>query len=121
MNAIAIKTLLCLTTVTTAITCSKSDEKSCGEVATHVVAMLREELVKADSDTQKMARANLPTLQNSMMKTCDSQGWPQSSRLCILDAKTVADTVACKPEASQESSQGQRSSDPVPAKSLTGK
>ncbi len=121
MNAIAIKTLVCLAALATAIGCSKSDEKSCGEVATHVVTMLREELVKADSETQKMARANLPTLQNSMMKTCDSQSWPQRSRLCILDAKTVADTVACKPESSQESSQAQRSSDPVSTKALKGK
>ncbi|MBL4634185.1 MAG: hypothetical protein JKY56_09945, partial [Kofleriaceae bacterium] len=89
MNASAIKSLLCVSALSTAIGCSKSDEKSCGEVATHVVRMLREELVKADSETQKMARANLPTLQNSMMKTCESQSWPQSSRQCILDAKTV--------------------------------
>lgn len=98
MKALGFKSLLLVGGLSATAGCSKSDEKSCAEVAGHIVKMARTELVKADAKTRKTANANLPTLQNSLMESCDAQKWPQSSRVCILNAKTVADTVDCKPE-----------------------
>lgn len=62
--------------------------------------MIEEEVAKdGDPDRLKTARANLPTLQNALLKACQVQEWDEASRKCILAAKTAAETTACNPGA----------------------
>ncbi len=78
--------------------CKKGDEANCGAVSGHVAELLRAELAKdSDPDRVKRARANLPTLQNSLLETCEAQKWTKSVRLCITKAQTAADLEACDP------------------------
>jgi hypothetical protein len=78
--------------------CGKKESASCEQVSAHAMKMIEEELAKdGDPDRLKTARANLPTLQNALLKACRVQEWDEASRKCILAAKTAAETTACNP------------------------
>jgi len=79
--------------------CGKKDPASCRAVAAHVIDMARTELAKdGDADRLKVARANLPTLQNALVVACEDKKWSESSRRCIAEAKTPAETNECDPD-----------------------
>lgn len=78
--------------------CGTQDASNCGAVSAHIVALARAELAKdADADRVKLARANLPTLQNALLQACEAQSWSPVVRQCITRATTVAETKECDP------------------------
>tara|TARA_R110002096_G_scaffold143328_1_gene299115 strand:+ start:83869 stop:84243 length:375 start_codon:yes stop_codon:yes gene_type:complete len=78
--------------------CGKKDEANCAAVSAHVIALARAEQAKdPDADRVKLARANLPTLQNALLQACEKQKWSSAVRECITRAKTPAETRECEP------------------------
>ena len=78
--------------------CGKKDQENCGAVSGHVISLVRAELAKdGDAERVKVARANLPTLQNALLKACEEKKWSQRVRSCITRARTTAETRECDP------------------------
>ncbi|MCP4445685.1 MAG: hypothetical protein GY811_10150 [Myxococcales bacterium] len=78
--------------------CGKKDAADCGAASGHVISLVRAELAKdSDADRAKTARANLPTLQNAILKACESEKWSPRVRKCITSAKAPAETKECAP------------------------
>lgn len=78
--------------------CKKDAGPSCGDASAHVIDLVRSELAKQTSASERqMALANLPTLKDALIRACESQEWPISTRTCIVEAKSAAETEACDP------------------------
>ncbi|MEZ4365651.1 MAG: hypothetical protein R2939_05115 [Kofleriaceae bacterium] len=73
-------------------------EPSCEQVATHVAAMAKAQVV-ADVALAKDARARVLTelgpLHDAMLAICTDHAWPASVRACMAAAGTGADVKAC--------------------------
>ena len=78
--------------------CATKEGPQCAEVSAHYITLVNAELAKdGDPARLKTARANLPTLQNALLKACQQQEWDKKSRQCILDASTADETQECAP------------------------
>ena len=92
-------TLGALATLSLALAgCSKDEGPSCPQVAAHFMAILDAELAR-DGDTERLeaGRTHRPALQDGLLKGCEKQEWSLTTRQCMLDAKTAADTETCAP------------------------
>lgn len=87
-----------------ASSCKDEPGATCRQAAAHYADMVNAELAKeGDAERLQQARRHLPTLQNSIQKTCEAAEWPQSTLECMVGARTVEELTACDPRSQSPS------------------
>lgn len=80
------------------LACNKPEGPDCGQVSGHFIELVRSELAKENTDeARRSAQANLPTLKDALITTCETQKWDLKTRQCIVGARSAAETESCDP------------------------